>query len=366
MKRFVLPDLGEGLEDAEIISWHVSAGDHVIADQPLLSVETAKAVVEVPSPWSGKIIRLHCKPGDVVKTGAPLADFETEDLEQDRSETVVGKLPSVESTEPAAEIEQTGPEPRRIKASPAVRARAEALGVSLEGVRGSGPGGAVMLEDVENAARGLRSRQGYRPFSGVRRAMALNMNRAREVVRASVTGEADVDHWTPDTDVTIRLVRALIAGCREVPIMNAWFDGQALAILEHELIDLGIAIDTPDGLFAPALRDVANRSDEDLRRGLEAMKRDVAARTVPVEELREQTITLSNFGMFGGRYAELVVVPPQVAILGAGAIRREVRAVNGEAAIRRILPLSVSFDHRAVTGSDAVRFLNAVIAALEA
>lgn len=366
MKRFVLPDLGEGLEDAEIISWHVSAGDRVIADQPLISVETAKAVVEVPAPWSGKVVRLYGKPGDVVRTGAPLADFETEEGDETRSDTVVGELPEAAGLEAGKIPAEPAVRAGMIRVAPAVRVRAEALGLDLGDIRGTGPGGAIMLEDVERAAQEARGGGDYESFSGVRRAMALNMIRAREVVRASVTGEADVDHWPPGTDVTVRLIRAVIAGCRAVPIMNAWLDGKALAILKHERIDLGIAMHMSDGLFAPVLRDVANRDDRDLRLGLEAMKKDIAARRVPVEELREQTITLSNFGMFGGRHAELVVVPPQVAILGAGAIHAEVRAIDGEPRVRRVMPLSLTFDHRAATGGDAVQFLNAVITALEA
>lgn len=134
----------------------------------------------------------------------------------------------------------------------------------------------------------------------------------------------------------------------------------------HEHVDLGIAMDTEDGLFVPVLRDVGARDPADLRRGLEAMKGDVRRRSVPLEELRGQTITLSNFGMFGGRHAALVVLPPQVAILGAGRVEDRVIAVDGKAAVRPVLPLSLTFDHRAVMGGEATRFLAAVIADLEA
>ena len=124
-------------------------------------------------------------------------------------------------------------------------------------------------------------------------------------------------------------------------------------------------MDTEDGLFVPVLNDVANRDPSELRRGLERMKADVSARSVPLEELRGQTITLSNFGMFGGRHASLVVLPPQVAILGAGRVEEQVVARDGKPAVRRILPLSLTFDHRPVMGGEAARFLSAVVDDLE-
>jgi pyruvate dehydrogenase E2 component (dihydrolipoamide acetyltransferase) len=133
----------------------------------------------------------------------------------------------------------------------------------------------------------------------------------------------------------------------------------------HKKVDVAIAMDTGDGLFAPVLRNVQARAPADLRRGLEAMKRDVLARTVPLEELRGATITLSNFGTLGGRHAALVVVPPQVAIVGAGRIAPRIVAVDGQPVARRLLPLSLTFDHRAVTGGEAARFLGAMIKDLQ-
>ncbi|MHA1166036.1 MAG: 2-oxo acid dehydrogenase subunit E2, partial [Alphaproteobacteria bacterium] len=147
--------------------------------------------------------------------------------------------------------------------------------------------------------------------------------------------------------------------------LNAWYDGKKEARLLHDHIDLGIAMNTEDGLFVPVLRDAGNRTEEDFRAALEAMKKDIAARTVPPEELRGQTITLSNFGMIGGRYAALVVMPPQVAIIGAGRITEEAKVIDGKIKPCRILPLSLTFDHRAVTGAEATRFLMALIKFLE-
>ncbi len=196
--------------------------------------------------------------------------------------------------------------------------------------------------------------------------MAQNMERAHaEVVPATVTDLADIDDWPPGTDITMRLIRAIAAGCKAEPALNAWYLGRDQGRRLHDKVHLGIAMDTEDGLFVPVLRDVANRDAADLRRGLERMKADVSARTVPMEELRGQTITLSNFGMFGGRHAALVVLPPQVAILGAGRVREAVVARGGKALIHRVLPLTLTFDHRPVMGGEASRFLAAVVADLE-
>ena len=362
MSSFTLPDLGEGLQEAEIVAWHVSVGDHVVADQPLVSVETEKAVVEIPSPWAGRIAGLHGEPGDLVKIGAPLVEFE-EATAADTG-TVVGEIPTEQERPPAK------PRPPRKargdKAAPAVRALATRLGIDLALVSPSGPEGAISAADVERAAATLEEAGPVEPLRGVRRAMARKMEQAHaEVVPATVTEEADIDDWPPDADITMRLVRAIAAGCVAEPALNAWYLGRDKGRRLHEKIHLGIAMDTEDGLFVPILRDVGNRDAASLRRGLEAMKDDVRARTVPMEELRGQTITLSNFGMFGGRHAALVVMPPQVAIIGAGRIRRAVVARDSIPEVRRVLPLSLTFDHRPVVGGEASRFLAAVVADLE-
>lgn len=346
MKTFTLPDLGEGLADAEIVSWHVSEGERVVADQPLVSVETEKAVVEVPAPWSGMVAKLHAIPGDIVKIAAPLADFDLESTREDAG-AVVGELP------------------KGTKAAPAVRKLAQELGINLESVIGTGPSGTVTRKDVEAAAAGT-SKEPYEPLRGVRRAMARNMAQAHaEVATTNVTDEANIAHWTSGEDVSIRLVRAVVAACKAEPALNAWYDGKKEARLLHSHVELGIAMNTNDGLFVPVLRDAGNRTEEDLRGALEAMKRDVAGRTVPPEELRGQTITLSNFGMIGGRHATLIVMPPQVAIIGAGRITEEPRVVDGAITACRMLPLSLTFDHRAVIGAEATRFLMTLIKDLE-
>ncbi|MDJ0934153.1 MAG: dihydrolipoamide acetyltransferase family protein [Kiloniellales bacterium] len=361
MSTFRLPDLGEGLQEAEIVTWHVGVGDRVVADQPLVSVETEKAVVEIPSPQSGRIAKLHQAVGDIVPIGGALVDFGEATAAE--TGTVVGEIPTAVTAVPSErETEVEG-----FKAAPAVRALARRLGIDLATVTPSGPGGAVTSKDVERAAAEAEGAAPLEPLRGVRRAMARNMERSHaEVVPATVTEEADTGAWPAGEDTTMRLVRAIAAGCAAEPALNAWYFGRDQGRRLHAKINLGIAMDTEDGLFVPVLRDVGGRSVEDLRQGLEAMKHDVAARSVPLEELRGQTVTLSNFGMFGGRHAALVVLPPQVAILGAGQVHEAVVPVAGEPAVRRILPLSLTFDHRAVMGGEAARFLAAVKVDLEA
>ncbi|HBP2843826.1 TPA: 2-oxo acid dehydrogenase subunit E2, partial [Pseudomonas aeruginosa] len=236
----------------------------------------------------------------------------------------------------------------------------------LAGLSGSGPDGLITRADVDAAAQGARERFGGERLRGVRRSMALNMARSHaEVVPVTIYGDADLHRWKTARDPLIRLAQALAEACRAEPTLNAWFDGASLSLKLHERLDLGIAVDTPDGLFVPVLRDVGARSAEDLRAGMRRLREDVQARSIPPAEMLGATLTLSNFGTLFGRYANPVVVPPQVAILGAGGIRDEVVAWRGEMAIHPILPLSLSFDHRAATGGEAARFLKVLVNALE-
>ena len=367
MKIFKLPDLGEGLQEAEIIEWHVKAGDPIEADRPLLSVETAKAIVDIPSPQSGRIEKLFGQPGDIVHLGAPLVAFEGAGDDSDAG-TVVGKV------EVGARVVQEAPSALgaapggagAIKAMPAVRALARKLDVDLAMVTPSGADGVITAADVQRVAKVLAEVGPAEVLRGVRRAMAQNMARAQsEVAAATVIDDADIHAWPARTDVTIRLIRALVAGCRVEPGLNAWYEGHTGRRHVVGKIDLGIAVDLPDGLFVPVLRDVAHRDAADLRGGLERMRADIRARTIPPEEMRGNTITLSNFGMIAGKYAAPVVVPPTVAILGAGRIHDAVVPADGVPAVHRILPLSLTFDHRVVTGGEAARFLAAVIADLQ-
>jgi pyruvate dehydrogenase E2 component (dihydrolipoamide acetyltransferase) len=364
MRQFVLPDLGEGLGEAEIVAWHVNEGDHVVTDQPLLSVETDKAVVEIPAPQSGRIARMFGSTGDLVKVGAPLVEF-AEGTEQDTG-TVVGELNQDEKPSRGAEAPAEPTQVRTRQVLPAVRALAHKLDVDLNLVQATGPAGTITRADVERAAKSLVDAGPAEPLRGMRRAMAQRMTMAHaEVSPASVTDEADVDDWPKGEDITVRLVRAIAVACKAEPSLNAWYNAEAVERRLVKRIDIGIAVDTEDGLIVPVMRNVGERDARDLRAGLDRLRADAAARSIPSEELRGATITLSNFGMIGGRFANLVVVPPQVAIIGAGRIRQDIVVHEGQPSVRRILPLSLTFDHRVVTGGEAARFLVALRSDLE-
>jgi 2-oxoisovalerate dehydrogenase E2 component (dihydrolipoyl transacylase) len=364
MRQFTLPDLGEGLEEAEIVTWHVNEGDNVVADQPLVSVETDKAVVEVPSPWSGRIARVFGANGDLVKVGAPLVEF-AEGADQDTG-TVVGQLDAYDKQVAAAELPAALAPGRTLQVLPAVRALARKLDVDLNAVQSTGPGGTITRADVERAAKSLSEAGPAESLRGMRRAMAQRMAAAHaEVVRATVTDDADIDEWRKNEDVSVRLIRAIGVACKAEPALNAWYNSNAGERRLVKRIDIGIAVDTEGGLIVPVMRNVDARGGPDLRAGLDRLRADAAARSIPPEELRGATITLSNFGMIGGLYANLVVVPPQVAIIGAGRIARRVIAQQSQPAVRRVLPLSLTFDHRVVTGGEAARFMVALKSDLE-
>jgi len=389
MSTFRLPDLGEGLAEAEILEWHVRPGDRVLVDQPMVSVETAKAVVEVPVPYSGVVTALHGAVGDIVATGAPLIDFD--------SGTVVGTMPATSDEEyvEAAPVgrERSGSD-ARMRAVPAARALARRLGVDLSTLAGSGRAGLITLDDVlgqlEPAApgadllhaesNGLGPRGGAaapsgptptsgttpEPLRGPRRAMAHSMSLSRDHIPGStVCDDADIHRWERGGDYMLRLMRALIGAWRAEPALNAWFDSAQSTRILHRHVDLAIAVDTPSGLIAPVLRNIQDKSPDELRAALIAQKQAAHQRSTPAADLRDFTLMLSNFGTLAGRYGIPLVVPPAVAILGAGKVHLDAVAVGDSVAAHRRMPLSLSFDHRVVTGGEACRFLAAVIADLE-
>lgn len=392
MSTFHLPDLGEGLSDAEVLRWHVAVGDTVQADQPLVSVETAKAVVEVPSPQAGVIAALCAAAGERIETGAPLVRFTMTPGEPAAGagegsgdpSTVVGHMPTSGASYGEAGAARAMPaSAQRIQAVPAARALARSLGVELGGLAGTGSNGLITLEDV--IAAGLPgARATAAPSStmhpavataatgevqelrSLRRAMALSMALARDqVMECTVNDDADLHAWQAGNDYTGRVLRAIAVACRTEPGLNAWYDSasQARRLFEH--VDVGLAVDTPDGLIVPVMRNVGDRSAAELRSELERLKQGAVARTLKGEELRNFTFMLSNFGMLAGRYATPVVVPPAVAILGTGRARRDVVAVGERVEVHQRMPLSLTFDHRVVTGGEAVRFLGAFIQDLE-
>lgn len=400
MKYFKLPDLGEGLSEAEIVEWHVKEGEHVEEDQLLVSVETAKAIVDLPSPVSGTVVACFGESGDVLHIGDPLVEY---DSPSDDTGTVVGKIPDSDSTGSTADKKAsknkksaTGGTSKtagssqkdntaindqfiigsahsssrsgssgQAKATPSVRALARRLNVEIDSVKGSGPDGRVLAQDVESSARVDQEHGQGEQLRGVRRTMAKTMTAShQQVVPVTIFDVADVHKWEEGEDTTIRLAKAIAKACKKEPALNVWFDGEHMTRRLCSQVDLAIAVDTEQGLFVPVLRDINNRSLKDLRKGLDRLRQDVKSRTIPPSEMLGATITLSNFGTMAGRFATPVVVPPSVAIVGAGKMYEDVVVHKGSAEIRRVMPISLTFDHRAVTGGEASRFLEAILKSL--
>lgn len=408
MTTFNLPDLGEGLPEAEIVAWHVAEGDSIKTDELLLSVETAKAVVEVPSPYTGTIARLHAKAGDVVATGAPLVDFDdtgdaaasgktgtaaaeasgsgdgraraAQDAEaapEARADagTVVGRMTSgtdiVEETAIAGSSRRRGK--GRVKATPAVRAQAKRLGIDLSEVKPTGRNGQVTAADLEHfggSARPARARpQRKAPargeaeaLRGPRRAMARSMSLSRDqVALCTIFDDADIHEWLNKRDFTPRILRALAAGCAAEPGLNGFFDADSGSRRLESRVDVAMAVDTEDGLIVPVIRDLGNMDLGEIRAAVASLKKATLERTVTPQDMVDYTITLSNFGMLAGRYATPLMVPPTVAIVGTGKLQHDVVAVMGGIEVHRRIPLSLSFDHRCITGGEACRFLAAMI-----
>lgn len=383
---FNLPDLGEGLQEAEIVTWHVGEGQRVEVDQPLLSVETAKAVVDVPSPYSGSIVRLHAKAGDTVETGKPLVDF---DLPPGQAPVIGHQSPPPSgqgmvvghmTTRSEEFVDQAivGRSRRairdRVRAAPAVRMLAKRLGVELSSCKASGRHGLVSVDDVLAATNLAKSQRAPAVagltdadrLRGPRKAMAQSMSLSRdEIAMCTIFDDADIDVWKGRDDITVRLIRAIAAGAKAEPGLNALFDPSGPARRMMDAVHLAIAVDTGEGLLVPVLRDVANQSPAQLRASLDDIKQRTRSRSLTPEEMRDYTFTLSNFGTLAGRYATPLVVPPTVAILGAGKLQRDVVAGATAPEIHVRLPLSLTFDHRCITGGEACRFLAAVIADLQ-
>ncbi|CAM2903489.1 dihydrolipoamide acetyltransferase family protein [Legionella worsleiensis] len=369
MNIFNLPDLGEGLPDAEIHEWFVKEGDTVQADQPLVSMETAKAVVDVPCPQSGTIAKLFGKPGDVIKTGEPLVSFVSATAKSADKGTVVGNLEeSTEISEDNFVIGSQNTDRSRVKTTPAVRMLAKKLGVDLSTLKGTGEHGFITRLDVQNQAdKNSQPPVGFEPLRGVRRAMLNSMVQSHaEVVPVSIFDEADINNWVTGTDITVRLIKAIIHASQKEPALNAWFDTRHGARQCFEEVHLGLAMDNDEGLFVPVIHNAAKHSDTELRKIINELKESVQKRAVSSDKLKGATITLSNFGKFAGRFASPIIVPPMVSILAVGRLYQSaVVTQDGTIAAHRMLPLSLSFDHRAVTGGEATRFLGAVIESLQ-
>jgi pyruvate/2-oxoglutarate dehydrogenase complex dihydrolipoamide acyltransferase (E2) component len=384
--QYLLPDLGEGMSEAEVLRWTVAVGDHVARDQIVVHVQTDKAEVELPVPAAGTITALGAAEGDMVPVGALLVELvPDEDVEAAPSPATSAPMaPQAVPATPAA-ARAGGAAGAAPQAAPPVRKLAKDLGVDLASVTGTGPGGRVTANDVRAAAEGASATPsptttpspataaGTRaPLRGIRRAMARNMAEAwAQVPHISLFDEIDArpllsahqaarEAGDGTLTLTAFFVRAAVLALRDVPSLNAAFDAAAEEVWLHDDVQLGIAAATDAGLVVPVLRD-AHTLDL-VAIGARVNELTAIARTghLTPELLEGATFTITNFGTEGGRFATPIVRPPQVGILGFGAAK--VRpVVEGDTVVAApALPISLSADHRVVDGHDATTFLERV------
>ncbi|HEX2090656.1 MAG TPA: dihydrolipoamide acetyltransferase family protein [Actinomycetota bacterium] len=419
VREFLLPDLGEGLEDAEIVAWRVAEGDSVELNQILVEVNTAKALVEVPAPWAGVVEKLHANEGEMVKVGAPLVSIRVED----RTEVVAGAEPAAEETgepkakrravlvgygveeeEPAgsSQVRLGAPAPARerrggpVPASPPVRRLAKEMGIDLATLTGSGPGGRVTREDVikagstETAAGGgvvaLPGTGDGRPAAeavqripvkGTRRLIAEKMARsAREIPHVTTFLTVDATHvqafraeLSKETGEKISplpiVVRALVDVCKRYPKLNSTFDADRSEIVLHGRHHIGIATDSENGLLVPVVRDADGKGIMAIAREIARLTDAARAGRAKPNELVGSTITVTNVGTFGAEYGTPIINHPEAAILALGVVEPRALIVDGRVEARPAVTLSLSFDHRVLDGAEAGRALRALGDVLE-
>ncbi len=408
---FILPDLGEGITEVEIRKWLVKQGDHVEEHQPVVEVETEKAVVEVPSPRGGTVLKTAGEEGDIVKVGevllvigeagekieAPRAAIEEKPktVERSKSVTVIGELPEEEeevkprvaarpkpAPAPTVQAEKQG---AAVLAAPAVRAFAKEQGVDLARVKGSGPGGSITIGDVQKTmkqpAKGEEETAGERvAIRGVRKTIAKNLMLAQKTM-ASVT-ETDEADITALWEIRSRqkqalegkgvhltfmpfIMKAVQHTLMDFSAFNASVDEEHQEIMIKKIYNIGVAVDTPDGLIVPVVRNVERKNPRELAVELQDLSTRARERTIKLEDLKGSTFTITNYGAFGAVFATPIINYPNVAILGTGKISDKPWVKEGRVVIRKILPVSLTFDHRVNDGAGAAKFLTRLVAYLE-
>ncbi|MDQ4025609.1 MAG: 2-oxo acid dehydrogenase subunit E2 [Actinomycetota bacterium] len=389
MPDFKLPDLGEGVTEAEVDRWLVNEGDVVSEDDPLVELITDKATAEIPSPYEGVVSRIHVKAGEVVPVGTVLITI-GEDSVASAHAPPPPPSPAAEAREPAPPSGGDGRSSNgSAKAMPPVRKLARELGVDLAGIAGTGPGGRILREDVEaaagaparsEAAAAERPRAGRRePLRGVRRLVAERMAAAHRLV-PPVTHVEECD--VTELDATRKLVnernpdklrltympfivKAVVAGLKTYPALNASLDEAAGEIVFHERYDIGIAVDTPAGLVVPVVRDADRKRLREVAEDVDRLARGAREGTLRSEELKDSTFTISSPGPFGGLMATPIVFHPQSAILGVHRASERPVVRDGQIVIRQMMNLSITFDHRVLDGMTAAKFVLDVAKLLE-
>jgi pyruvate dehydrogenase E2 component (dihydrolipoamide acetyltransferase) len=416
-RSFALPDLGEGVHEAEVLAVHVVADQQVKEGDLILEIETDKAAVEIPSPFTGKVSQVLVKAGDLVKVGDAMIDFEIAG-EAGTTERKIPETPSAgdgekkQTAPPPEEKKTTGPVP----ASPATRRLARELGVDLQQVTPTGAGGLVTAEDVRAfAAKGKAviaspptaetpavvqsfavpvsllpdfSQWGAverQPFRSIRRATARQMVTAWTQI-PHVTSQDMVDITKLEAfrqkhkeeikmaggrlTLTVFAIKAAATALKVYPMFNSSLDLAAQEIVVKKYFNIGVAVDTEDGLIVPVIRDVDRKSIRELAIELHECVQRTRSRKVALEELQGGTFTITNAGAMGGGFFTPIINYPQVAILGFGHGRMQPAAVltdegRYEIVPRLLMPVVLCFDHRVVDGADSIRFMKVVLEALQ-
>ncbi len=419
--EFKFPDVGEGIHEGTIVKWLVKEGQIVDSDQVLGEIETDKAVVEMPSPKAGKVLKLHVKEGGTIKVGETMVTIEvegeapqTQSIEAKEERTgaekaggVVGFIPeSSESLYKKVEKAEKPAESRGlVLATPAVRKLAADLGVDITKVKGTGPEDRVLQDDVVNAAKGGKapaSKQAAQPsqslsqprvvkkydiwgyvdripLKGIRKTIANHMEEAWQIPTVAHMDEADVTKLselrekekvkakTKGIHLTFLpyIVKAVIAALQKHPLLNATLDKENGEIIVKKYYNLGIAVDTGDGLIVPVVKGADKKDLYTIAAEIEKFAELAKTRKIDLADLQGGTLTITNIGVLGGKFFTPIINSPESAILGTGKIEDKAVVIDGKIAVRKILPLVISFDHRVLDGAEAARFMNDLIAVLQ-
>jgi pyruvate/2-oxoglutarate dehydrogenase complex dihydrolipoamide acyltransferase (E2) component len=339
--EFKLPDLGEGLTEGEIAKWLVAVGDVIAEDAPLVEIMTDKTTVEIPSPAAGTVLEIRVAEGEVAPVGSVLVVIGGEGVE----------------TTAAAPVE-----PARLQATPLVRRIAQELGVDLATVTPSGPDGRVTEQDVRSVATPGEGRR--EKVRGVRRQIVEHLTRAHREVPA-VTYVEECDFGAVDLKLLLPTVlHATALTLREYPELNARLEGDEIVYLDR--YDLGIAVQTEQGLVVPVVRSCDSRNVDELREDVDALAAKAREGRLDAEELRGSTFTVTSAGKLAGLFVTPLVNHPEVAILGVHRIAPRPVVRDGEVTVRPMGNVSLTFDHRVVDGARAAAFTLALIDRLQA
>jgi len=392
-----LPEIGEGVTEAEIVRWLVKEGDHVKKFQPIVEVTTVKVNIEVPSPVEGRIVRILAKEGEVVKVGQVIAVIE--EVGAPAEERVPERAERPVAAQRVEEVVVRAERPKReVLASPAVRRLARELGVPLEKVEGTGPGGRITEEDVRRYHELMQARKPAEvppatqpvqvvetefeevPIRGIRRAVAEHLSKAvRSAAYVTIFDEADVTRLVEVREslkeeaekAGIKLtylpfvVRAIVKAVRNHPVLNTTIDEERMVIRYHKRVNVSIAVHTEEGLVVPVLHGADSLSLFEIARRLEDLIERARSRRLSLEDVRGGTIGITNYGAVEGLSGTPIPNYPETAIVGTGRIVRVPRVVGDEVVPRYVMPLSLTFDHRIVDGEPASRFLREVARYLE-